>query len=106
MKPEPWLSPAHLPVRTLRSPARCRPAAARQGGASRRQSPAADHRYDGLAEEASSAGDQVATPNHRQHADHFIRLVNAQRAQLRADKTGHEEAARVEPVNVDLIAVD
>lgn len=49
-------------------------------------------KYEALARDAASSGSRVKAENYRQHAEHYLRLMNAQEAAKQAAIAAREEA--------------
>lgn len=49
-------------------------------------------KYEALARDAASSGNRVKAENYRQHAEHYLRLMNAQEAAKQAAIAAREEA--------------
>jgi|GEM_PF-7097510 len=62
-------------------------------------------KYTTLARDAQSSGNRVKAENYRQHAEHYLRLMNAQEAEKRLKQPGrHAETMKTKATIVTAIA--
>ena len=64
-----------------------------EGGKHRGNAGQLFERYSVLAREAQSAGDRVATEGYLQYAEHYLRVLNAKRANGRLQGNGQDSGA-------------